>query len=162
MLHNALLGDKAGVPQAHDFFNGADEAGRKAIIVDALRKAAAALTKEFGSDKVAEWRMPLTGHVFETENYLKIPQAGVGEKREIGTSMNRGTENNMVVFKDGKASFCAVTPPGQSGFISPAGEPSPHYADQLSLYENFECRPQALLRADVEQNAKTKIKLTVE
>jgi penicillin amidase len=162
ILHNALLGSKSGVPQTFDFLNGADEAGRDRIVLEALAKTGEALTAQFGSDSSDTWRIPLTGHVFETENYLKIPQASPSEKREIGTAMNRGTENNMIVFEGGKASFCAVTPPGQSGFISPSGQASPHYEDQLALYENFECRPQALLRADVDAKATNTLRFTVE
>lgn len=162
MLYRALLGDQAGFAQQIDFFNGADQAGRDAIILEALTKAGEHLAKDPENAGPEAWRIELPQHVFSTKNYLGIPQAGEDEGRAISTWMNRGTENNMVVFKDGQASFCAVTPPGQSGFINPKGEASPHYEDQLSLYENFECRPQALLRADVEAVATSKTAYTVE
>lgn len=47
----------------------------------------------------------------------------------------------MIVFSDGKVKAWDVVAPGQSGFISPQGKPSPHYQDQLSLYEQFEKKP---------------------
>jgi penicillin G amidase len=162
LLHNALLGEKAGVPQKHDFFNGASEAQRQRIVLDALTEVREALSKEYGSQDVLSWRLELPQHVFETSNYLGIPQANKDERRAIGTSMNRGTENDMITFRSGKVEFCAVTPPGQSGFIAPSGEKSPHYEDQLSLYANFECRPQAFYRTDVEKAAVRTIDLTLE
>ena len=55
-----------------------------------------------------------------------------------------------------------VTPPGQSGFISPAGQTSPHYDDQIKLYETFTCRPQALTRSAVEKVAVETLKLTID
>lgn len=159
LLNNALLGTESGVPQAYDFFNGADP---DEVVLDALGKTRAALAAEFGSDDVAAWRMPLDQHVFLTENYLEIPQAGPDEGLAIGTAMNRGTENDMIRFRDGKVSFCAVTPPGQSGFVAPDGTKSPHYADQLQLYADFGCRPQAFYRDDVEKAAVSQVTLTVE
>lgn len=153
VLHNALLGDKAGIPQQHDFFNGADEAGRNAIILGALDKAAAKLSAQFGSAEAGDWRIEVKPHTFETSNYLGIPQAGETETLTIGSAMNRGTENNRITFRDGVVEFCAVTPPGQSGFINLKGDASPHYLDQLGLYESFDCRVQPLTRADVDASA---------
>lgn len=159
LLNNALLGKSAGIPQAYDFFNGADPA--KTVLM-ALEKTRVALAKEFGSDDVAAWLMPLDQHVFETNNYLGIPQAAASESLAAGTVMNRGTENNMIRFREGKVSFCAVTPPGQSGFIAPDGTKSPHYEDQLQLYVDFGCRPQPFYRDDVEKSAVKRMAITVE
>ena len=159
LLNNALLGEESGVPQAYDFFNGADP---DAVVLAALEKTRAALAEEYGSDNVATWRLPLDQHVFETKNYLGIPQAGADEGLAVGTAMNRGTENDMIRFRDGKVTFCAVTPPGQSGFIAPDGTKSPHYQDQLQLYADFGCRPQAFYREDVEKSAVARKAFTVE
>ena len=79
----------------------------------------------------------------------------------IGTAMNRGTENDRVTFRDGAVEFCAVTPPGQSGFINAKGEASPHYQDQLALYEAFDCRDRPLTRAEVEASATTRATVTL-
>lgn len=159
LLNNALLGAASGVPQDYDFFNGADP---DAVVLAALDKTRVALAEQYGSDDVATWRAPIDQQVFETTNYLGIPQAGADEGLAIGTVMNRGTENNMVRFHDGKVSFCAVTPPGQSGFIAPDGTRSPHYEDQLQLYADFGCRPQAFYRDDVEKAAVARKSFTVE
>ena len=159
LLNNALSGEESGVPQAYDFFNGADPF---AVVLAALEKARQALAEEYGSDDVAAWRAPLDPHVFETKNYLGIPQGGAEKTLAVGTAMNRGTENDMIRFRDGKVTFCAVTPPGQSGFIAPDGTKSPHYEDQLQLYADFGCRPQAFYREDVEQSAVARKAFTVE
>ena len=159
VLRNALLGDQAGVPQTHDFFNGAD---KTEVMLAALSKTAEALSASYGSDNPADWRQELAQHVFETDNYLGIPQAGEDEVLSIGTAMNRGTQSDLITFKDGKVSVCISAPPGQSGFISPSGEKSPHYQDQLSLYEAFECRPQALAREDLDKVAKDRTSFTIE
>ncbi|HET9068863.1 MAG TPA: penicillin acylase family protein, partial [Amaricoccus sp.] len=159
LLNNALLGDASGVPQTYDFFNGDDP---DAVVLEALEKTRAALAEEYGSDEVATWLLPLDQHVFDTKNYLGIPQAAADETLAIGTAMNRGTENDMVRFADGKVTFCAVTPPGQSGFIAPDGTKSPHYEDQLQLYADFGCRMQAFYQADVEKAAVARTEFTVD
>jgi len=159
LLNNALLGKDAGVPQAYDFLNGADP---DAVVLAALEKTRAALATDYGSDDVATWRAPLDQHVFDTRNYLGIPQAGADEGLAIGTAMNRGTENDMIRFRDGKVTFCAVTPPGQSGFIAPDGTKSAHYQDQLQLYADFGCRPQAFYREDVERTAVARQTVTID
>jgi penicillin amidase len=147
------------VPQTYDFFNGADP---EAVVLAALEATRVALAQEYGSADVGTWRMPLDQHVFETANYLGIPQASADEGLAIGTSMNRGTENDMIRFDAGRVSFCAVTPPGQSGFIAPDGTRSPHYADQLALYEDFGCRDQAFYREDVEAAAVSRTAFAIE
>lgn len=159
LLNNALLGKDSGVPQTYDFFNGADP---DTVVLAALDKTRTALAAEYGSEDVATWLAPLDQHVFLTDNYLGIPQAGADETLAVSTSMNRGTQNDMVRFLDGKVSFCAVTPPGQSGFIAPDGTKSPHYEDQLQLYADFGCRPQAFYQQDVEKAAVSEMTFTIE
>lgn len=159
VLRNALLGKEAGITQRHDFFNCADKGQ---VMLDALDKAATALAKENGDQNPEKWSSPLPKHVFVTKNYLGIPQAGENEQIEIGTTMNRGTQSDLITFKDDAVSVCLVSPPGQSGFISPAGEKSPHYDDQLKLYETFTCRPQALKRSEVEKAAVERTNLTLD
>ena len=159
LLNNALLGSQSGVPQVYDFFNGHNPDD---VILAALEKTRLALSKQFGSDNVADWRMSLDQHVFETKNYLGIPQAGADEAIAIGTFMNRGTQSDMIRFDKGRVSVCAVTPPGQSGFLAADGSKAPHYDDQLKLYGDFACRPQAFYSEDVEKAAVTRQTLVVK
>ena len=77
--------------------------------------------------------------------------------------MNRGTENDMIRFRDGKVSFCAVTPPGQSGFIAPDGTKSPHYAGPAPALRRLRAAaPQAFYRDDVEKAAVSRTEFTVD
>lgn len=159
VLRNALLGDEAGIKQQYDFFQGAE---KNEVILNALTKTMTELTKEYGSEQPEAWRMPLDQHVFQTKNYRGILQTGEKETIATGTNMNRGTQNNLITFKDGGVSVCMVTPPGQSGFIDPMGVKAPHYEDQIQLYADFKCRPQAFARKDVEKAGVETIKLTIE
>jgi penicillin amidase len=71
--------------------------------------------------------------------------------------MNRGTENDLIVFdRDGKVTSCEVTPPGQSGFIAPDGTRSKHYQDQLEMFGRFGCKPTWLDPKDVERHLESK------
>jgi penicillin G amidase len=95
------------------------------VVLAALEKTRAALAEEYGSDNVATWRMPLDQHVFETKNYLGIPQAGADEGLAVGTAMNRGTENDMIRFHDGTVTFCAVTRRDRAASSLPTGQSRP-------------------------------------
>ncbi|MEH6814312.1 MAG: penicillin acylase family protein, partial [Motiliproteus sp.] len=68
-LYNAFLGDAAGVPQTFDFFNGADDAGKNEIIMEALQEAVATLTTNFGPDQTT-WLTPVTVHFFRDTNFF--------------------------------------------------------------------------------------------
>ncbi len=151
LLYNAFLGEDAGVPQTFDFFNGMDEAGKQAIVLEALEETVAELTAEYGPDQ-STWLTAYRPHVFSTRNFLGVPQALPEEELQLPAFMNRGTENDMITFGDGGVEMCEVTPPGQSGFVAPDGTKSPHYQDQLALYENFECKSTSLTEAEVDDH----------
>ncbi len=152
LVYNAMLGAEAGVPQTVDFFNGEAPA---AVLKETFLAAVAALEDQFGSN-LADWKTPVATHLFRPQNFLGIPQAGADEGIELAPFMNRGTENNLVVFKGGKAvSLCTVAPPGQSGFVDPNGVKSPHYADQLELYKSFGCKEEHLSREAVRADARS-------
>jgi penicillin amidase len=89
-------------------------------------------------------------HEFNFRNFVGVPQANPDEFVRLPVYMNRGTENNLSVLRaDGIRSF-DVTPPGQSGFVAPNGAKSPHYEDQLLLFRDFEYKPKAFTRQEVE------------
>ena len=149
LLYNALLGAKAGVPQTYDFLNGAD---KYALIRDTLAQTVTSLTAKYGPD-MSQWLTPVTPHTFAVKNFMQYPQAGADETLTLPTYMNRGTENDRITFAAGGAvSMCTVAPPGQSGFVAPNGSKSKHYADQLELYKNFECREESLTPQAVDAN----------
>lgn len=148
LLYNALLGPKAGVPQHYDFFNGAD---KNAMIRSTLAQAMSELTTRYGSDP-ARWRTPVTKHVFLTSNFIGAPQANADELLTLPSFMNRGSQNDKVVFSAGSVSMCTAAPPGQSGFVAPDGRKAAHYADQMTLFKDFGCKSESLTPADVDRN----------
>lgn len=151
LVYNAMLGPRAGVPQTVDFFNGEVPA---TVLKETFLAAIAALESQFGTN-LAEWKTPVATHLFKPQNFLGIPQANADEGITLAPFMNRGTENNLIVFKGGKAvSLCTVAPPGQSGFVNPNGVKSPHYADQLELYKSFGCKEEHLDQGAVRADAK--------
>ena len=73
---------------------------------------------------------------------------------------NRGTENNMSVMRPGAIEGWEVAPPGQSGFIDPDGNQSPHYDDQFEMFSTFGRKRTWFYPADVEANKQTEVTLT--
>jgi len=156
LLYNALLGDHAGVPQHIDFFNGQD---KYTMIQDALSEAVQGLIGQYGRD-MANWLTPVIPMPFSPINFMGYPQAGSDERLILPTHFNRGTENNQVIFSaDGTLSICTVAPPGQSGFIAPNGEKSPHYQDQMELYQNFGCKQEWLHKGQVDAHLESTLEL---
>jgi len=156
LLYNALLAEKAGVPQHIDFFNGQD---KYAMIREALIETVNTLTGQYGSD-MSRWLTPVIPMPFSTVNFMGYPQAGSDEQLALPTHLNRGTENNQVIFStDGEVSICTVAPPGQSGFIAPGGDKSPHYQDQMELYQTFGCKQEFLREEQVDAHLESVLEL---
>lgn len=151
LVYNALLGSKAGVPQTFDFFNGED---KHAVLRSTLTEAMDELQKRHGSD-VTRWRTPVVKHVFLTNNFMGAPQAGAEAQLTLPSYMNRGTQNDRVVFSGGRVTLCTVAPPGQSGFVGPDGHQSAHYADQMTLFKNFGCKNEALTPAELDRHVES-------
>ena len=154
LVFNNLLGDKAGVPQTVDFFNGETP---QDVIVDTYLLAVASLRTEKGTNTAA-WTVPISPMQFSSKNFLGVPQAAAGETIIGAQHMNRGSENNMAVL-GGKPRLCLVAPPGQSGFVAPDGTKSPHYADQLEMFNSFQCREEHLTASAVDAAAVTTTRL---
>lgn len=156
LLYNALLGNRAGVPQTYDFFNGADP---NQMIRDALADTVRELTAKYGSD-MSTWLTPVARHPFLTSNFMGYPQAGEDEALALPTYMNRGTENNRVIFPaHGSVQLCTAAPPGQSGFVARDGRKSPHYQDQLELYKTFGCKDEAITGQQVDASLESRREL---
>lgn len=146
----------APADQAYDFFNGRDPVD---VVLASLVNVVDRLKKEQGED-VASWRIPAAPMAFINQNFLKIPQAGVNEAFSLTPAMNRGTENNMTVFKDGKPIAWDVTPPGQSGFVAKDGSTGPHYKDQVKMYQEFGKKRTYLFADEVDENKVDEVVLT--
>ncbi len=118
------------------------------------------MTATYGADQ-SKWLTTATKHSFPPTNFIGAPQAAADETLTLPTFMNRGTENDRVIFGGGgSVSLCTVAPPGQSGFIDPQGTKSKHYSDQLALYHDFGCKPEWLTERDVDSNLESTKVLT--
>ncbi|PSL12527.1 penicillin amidase [Marinobacterium halophilum] len=157
-LLQALRGDDAGVKQTYDFFNGRSS---NELLLNSL-EAALQKVKQTHGDDPAHWKLPVVPMQFFTNNFLGMPQAGKDELKQTHIAMNRGTENNLVIFNGKQVETHEVVAPGQSGFIAPDGTPSPHYDDQLKLYENFEYKPTWLTAKQVDANTQSVTHLKTE
>lgn len=126
VAHYALSG------KGYDFFNGK---GKEAIRA-ALEATHATLAKQFGED-MTKWRTP-TGIIrYNFKNFRGIPQTLPEQELDTAVAMNRGTENNMIVFTKNGVEAWETVPPGQSGFIAPDGSTPATYNDQLAEYSGL-------------------------
>jgi penicillin amidase len=141
--------------QSYDFFNGQPP---EEIALKALTDAVKALEKKFGLD-MSGWKLPLVPVIFSTNNFLNIPQAEKSESMKLAAGMNRGTENNMIVFSQNGIVAYEVTPPGQNAFVAPDGSKSPHYDDQLTMYGDFKKKQIWLSKEDVEAHKTSEVVL---
>ncbi len=151
LVYNQILGDRAGVPQTVDFLDGERP---DQVVLQTYLQALAKLRADRGGHP-ADWTVPTARLEFSYRNFLGVPQASPNESLPGPEYMNRGTANIFAVLGRGRPRLCLAAPPGQSGFVSPAGVKSPHYADQMHLYADFECRNEHLTRRSVNQNTES-------
>lgn len=143
---------------AYDFLNGERPAH---VILKSLDGALAQLEMKHGGN-MGNWRAPVISNHFQNRNFNGIPQSGEDEFHKTHSYMNRGTENNMTVFKDGRVRFYEIVPPGQSGFIAPNGDRAKHYDDQMRLYDDLKYKEVSFYRRDVEKTAVSDITLKTD
>ena len=138
-----------------DLFNG-DSAD--SVVAAALRDSLRVLSSRKGQAPDS-LRLPVAARPFGTRNFLGIPQASDEERLVAPIEQNRGTENNMIIMAPGNIVGWEIAPPGQSGFVSPSGETTPHYDDQFELYHQFGRKRMWFYAADVEANKRSEIVL---
>lgn len=158
ILYEGLLGKESAITQAVDIFNGQEH---NAVIVDALNKTFTNLTEKYG-DNPAEWKMPAIALTFRNNSFFGVPQADKTESFHQNEYQNRGTENDLIVFKDDGIEAWDVVAPGQSGFVSQAGVQSPHYKDQLEMYADFGKKPLWFTADELKPNIESTEVLTVD
>ena len=132
-------------------FNVFGEQGSMKTMQTALHNAHQRLITEYGND-TAQWKLPTSIKLFSSKNFTGTPQTSPENTFQITGYQNRGTENNRIVFQGNAVEFCDAMPPGQSGFIDQQGKRSPHYDDQLQMYENFECKSVAFDKSEIDRN----------
>ncbi|PCI51842.1 MAG: penicillin amidase [Alphaproteobacteria bacterium] len=133
----------------YDFLNGrsADD-----IWIMALDRTINNLTAQYGRD-ISRWHLPVPATRFNHVNFMGIPQSLPATMREDMPDMNRGTENNMTVFKKSGPTGYEVVPPGQSGFIKPDGEKAKHFDDQYLMYQKLQKKQTWLYKQDVDSHS---------
>ncbi len=94
-------------------------------------------------------------------NFRNVPQTLAEFETDNRIEMNRGTENNMVVFAEGSVRAMQVLPPGQSGFVAPDGTTSPHFADHAAMFDAHEAAPVWFTVEEVVANPVEEITLSV-
>ena len=149
VLYHALLGKKSTIPNNYDFFHGVNPL---TVVLKALGDTTAALTTKYGPD-MSKWLLPVVQQEFFPTNFVGVPQADASETLFLPISMNRGTENHLIVLNWRGVEGEDVCPPGQSGFVAPKGTPSPHYSDQMVLYQNWDLKPMLFDFKDVVKNS---------
>ena len=137
LLH-VLDATTSGVPPSCDYF---DHVGTEPVetanqvLVQSLRGALEILTTRFGTIDIDSWTTARP-----TIDFLHPLGPVLGE---IPLS-NRATYAQIVELSTPIVA-ANIIPLGQSGFISPAGVPDPHFGDQLALYREFQYKPMQLI-----------------
>ena len=150
----ALLGKKAPHPLSHDYFHGKKDE----ILVKSLSEALDRAEKKFGSPDMSTWKTPVTPMLYAPTTILGAPTTS--EKVRTTFFMERGTENHIVELKKEGAEGMIVVPPGTSAFVKPDGKRSPHYEDQLEMFDKFEYKPLLIKEEVIKTKAKSKLELT--
>ena len=134
VIHH-LEGKNSAVPiQYQGWLNGAS---MKQIIRASLAKVLDDLESQYPELEMEKWLTPVIPHKFAPGFFPGIPGGPIGV-RNLHVYMYRGTHDQILRFSNGKiADSENINPPGQSGFVHPKGKPSPHFHDQLDLFEDF-------------------------
>jgi penicillin G amidase len=156
VLFNALHPSESGVLQVFDFLHGRSP---EAVVRQGWSETIKELRSRYGDD-LTQWRMPASPHVFSASNYFGVPDTFPEGATQFSPLQNRGTENDWITLSRDHVTRCEVSPPGESGFISPSGERAAHYADQMRLYEEFACKPVWLTEAEVAAHTTSVERLT--
>lgn len=130
------LDSLASGASSYDFFNGEEPAK---VLSESFKEAIEALIKDHGSDMTA-WAIAPTLMAWKPYNFRGVPQASEDALITLPAYMNRGSENNFFIAKDGKFVAFDVIPPGQSGFVAPDGAAAEHSEDQMGLYSTYKSK----------------------
>lgn len=118
---------------SYDFFNGVDPAK---VLSQSFAESVEALSRDYGTD-MAKWSIAPAPMTWKPYNFRGVPQASEDSIVSLSAYMNRGSENNFFISRDGKFEAYDVIPPGQSGFVAADGTASVHSQDQMQLYSSF-------------------------
>ena len=116
----------------YDFFSGQSEQ----VLQRSFREAVKRLMQQQGLT-VSAWKVPSPTMEWLGVNFRGVPQAAKRPTVDIPEYANRGSENNLFIARGDRFEAYDSIPPGQSGFVSAAGEEDPHYRDQLEMFSQF-------------------------
>jgi penicillin amidase len=138
---------------SYDYLGGRD---RDTLIVDALKDAIDDLETEYGSSNMSTWLTPVRMQRYDAQGALPggyyHPSMNRGTYNQIAEMISKPPPRTKASAK-GKGSpplAVSVIPPGQSGFMSYPGVPSPHAFDQLSLYATWQYKHMLFRSSDIE------------
>jgi len=144
-LYNVLAKPKNIVPCGTLCFRGGYFGGHEAqVLVESVNDAITILSGKgtqlgqdvpgFGTSDISKW-----GYVpAQDENWNDLDPAAIGVNPHCGTSASQNRSTYMQAIDMGPTVIGRnELPPGQSGFISSKGVPSPHMCDQVSLFNSF-------------------------
>ncbi len=156
LIWNTLQAKQATVPQTVDFLNGQLP---EDVVLIALEKTLLELTSQYNSKEPSDWKIPVATMGFSNKNSVGIPWADQANQQQLNTYGNTGSATFRVVLDPSQVTMCSILAPGQSGFIHRNGQLNPHFADQLSLFENYTCKNDAVSQKQIDQNTQQSITL---
>jgi penicillin amidase len=146
LLDHALARTRGIVPCGTLCYQGGYFGGHEyQLLVESLNDAIAILSGTgtqlgqdvpgFGTTDIARWGYQPA----QDQDWDSLDPLAVGVSTSCGTSASQNRSTFMMAVDVGPH---AVTgrdelPPGESGFISAAGVPSPHFCDQVGLFNTF-------------------------
>jgi penicillin amidase len=138
---------------------------RNSFLKTTFQKTVTALATEFDNTQPGTWKTAAEKEHYQRLNADTFTDIAAGETfgndSDTGfpgdvtdhIAMDRGTYNHIVAYQGAPrgrelgnvpTKAGSVIPPGQSGFISPAGQEDEHYEDQWELYVEWRYKPMPL------------------
>jgi len=145
LLYHILHKTPGMVPCATLCYQGGYLAGHgNRLLVESLNDAIAILSGTgtqlgqnvhgFGTTDISKWGYQPA----QDQNWDSLDPLAVGITTHCGTSASQNRSTFMMAVDVGPTlTGQDELPPGQSAFISAAGTPSPHFCDQVGLFDDF-------------------------
>jgi penicillin G amidase len=133
---------------AHDYFGG----HRDQLLIESLNDAIAILSgtgkqldngdaNGFGTTDIAKWGWK----PYPDINWDELDPVAIGVTTHFGRSPSQERSTYMQMMElSTPIRGINVLPPGQSGFINKNRQPSPHFGDQIKLFDSFSYKPMRL------------------
>ena len=148
LLYHILAGTTGLQPCGALCYGGYFAGHRGELLVESLNDAITILSGTgtqlgqdvpgFGTANVADWGYQPA----QDQNWDSLDPLAAGVTTHCGTSASQNRSTFMMAVDVGPTlTGQDELPPGQSGFISAAGVPSPHLCDQVALFNDFQYKP---------------------